>query len=139
MVADIACLLYGLTMVPLYDTLGIDNLSYCLEHSGVTTLFVTNDTIKTILNLKSFGNLSNLICFDPLTPELISSLRNFKFRIFSFEQSLNCSSIRNHTEIKVSGDTCMTFSYTSGTTGPPKAALITHANFLSLLSIFEIH
>lgn len=68
MVADVACILYGLTMVPLYDTLGIDNLSYCLQHSGVTTLFVTNETIKTILNLKSLGNLSNLICFDPLTP-----------------------------------------------------------------------
>jgi long-chain acyl-CoA synthetase len=29
-VADLACVLYGLTIVPLYDTLGIDNLTYCL-------------------------------------------------------------------------------------------------------------
>lgn len=28
--ADMACMLYGLTIVPLYDTLGIDNLTYCL-------------------------------------------------------------------------------------------------------------
>ena len=33
LVADIACILYGLTIIPLYDTLGVDNLTYCLEHS----------------------------------------------------------------------------------------------------------
>lgn len=57
MVADIACMLYGLTLVPLYDTLGIDNLTYCLEHSGIRTLFVTDQTIKTVLGLKGHGNL----------------------------------------------------------------------------------
>ena len=56
-VADLACVLYGLTIVPLYDTLGIDNLTYCLEHSGITTLFVTAGTIKTVLGLKGHGNL----------------------------------------------------------------------------------
>jgi len=52
----------------LYDTLGIENLTYCLEHSGIKTLFVTAVTIKTILGLKGHGNLENLICFDVLTP-----------------------------------------------------------------------
>lgn len=70
MVADMACMLYGLTIVPLYDTLGIENLTYCLEHSGITTLFVTADTIKTILGLKGHGNLENLICFDPLSSDI---------------------------------------------------------------------
>ena len=66
LIADMACMLYGLTLVPLYDTLGIENLTYCLEHSGITTLFITSGTIKTILGLKGHGNLENLICFDPL-------------------------------------------------------------------------
>lgn len=57
LVADMACMLYGLTIVPLYDTLGIENLTYCLEHSGIRTLFVTADTIKTVLGLKGHGNL----------------------------------------------------------------------------------
>jgi len=65
-----ACMLYGMTIVPLYDTLGIDNLTYCLEHSGIKTLFVTSGTIKTILGLKGHGNLENLISFDPLTADI---------------------------------------------------------------------
>lgn len=28
-------------------------------------------------------------------------------------------------------DTCLTFSYTSGTTGPPKCAMISHRNILA--------
>jgi long-chain acyl-CoA synthetase len=56
-VSDMACILYNLTIVPLYETLGIDNLTYCLEHSGLITLFVTAGTIKTLLKLKGHGNL----------------------------------------------------------------------------------
>ncbi len=59
---------FGYAIIPLYDTLGIENLTYCLEHSGIKTLFVTAVTIKTILGLKGHGNLENLICFDVLTP-----------------------------------------------------------------------
>lgn len=67
---DLACMIFGFTVIPLYDTLGIENLTYCLEHSGISTLFVSSGTIKTVLGLKGHGNLENLICFDPLTPEI---------------------------------------------------------------------
>jgi long-chain acyl-CoA synthetase len=30
---DIACALFGFVTVPLYDTLGIENLSYCLKQT----------------------------------------------------------------------------------------------------------
>ena len=70
MVTDMACCLFGLTLVPLYYTLGVDNLSYCLEHSAITTCFCSEDTVKMLLQLSHFGNLRNLVCFDPLPKEL---------------------------------------------------------------------
>jgi long-subunit acyl-CoA synthetase (AMP-forming) len=42
-------------------------------------------------------------------------------------------------DIKVNIDDCYTFSYTSGTTGPPKAAMISHKNVLSFVNAFRSH
>lgn len=47
--ADLACILYGITSVPLYDTLGIDNLSYCLEHSNISSCICGESNANTLL------------------------------------------------------------------------------------------
>ena len=36
---DVACVLYGITSIPLYDTLGVENLTYCLDQTQLTTCF----------------------------------------------------------------------------------------------------
>ena len=51
LVVDWACVLFGITSVPLYDTLGVDNLSYCLKQTEMTTLFMGSDNVKTLLKL----------------------------------------------------------------------------------------
>jgi long-subunit acyl-CoA synthetase (AMP-forming) len=43
MMIDIAAHLYGFTVVPLYDTLGHDTISYCLKHSNVENMFAASD------------------------------------------------------------------------------------------------
>jgi len=41
----------------------------------------------------------------------------------------------NHPLYNVKQNDCLTFSYTSGTTGPPKGAMISHQNFASFCGV----
>jgi long-chain acyl-CoA synthetase len=59
--ADMACLLYGITCVPLYDTLGTGNLSYCLGHSNISSCICGASNAKTLLSLDDVANLKNII------------------------------------------------------------------------------
>ncbi len=68
MLIDWACILYGITSVPLYDTLGIENLSYCFNHTQMTTLFCSGETAETLPKLKDFGRLKNIVLMDDPKP-----------------------------------------------------------------------
>jgi long-chain acyl-CoA synthetase len=66
MMTDWSCVLFGLTSIPLYDTLGIENISYCLNQTEMTTTFVSKDTLKIILGLKDIGRLTTVISYDKI-------------------------------------------------------------------------
>lgn len=74
-VTDWACVSQGITSVPLYDTLGVANLTYCLKQTEMTTLFVTSETIKVILKLEDIGNLKTLISYDSVDNQTLSELQ----------------------------------------------------------------
>lgn len=45
----------------------------------------------------------------------------------------------NDAQFKVEPTDCMTFSYTSGTTGPPKGAMISHRNMASFCAAVALN
>lgn len=51
-IADIGNALYGYTMVPLYDSLGPESISYVLGHSEITTCYCTTPSIVTLSKTK---------------------------------------------------------------------------------------
>jgi long-chain acyl-CoA synthetase len=48
-VQDVVNFLYGFSMVPLYDTLGPENISYCIAHSGMRTIVASAPSVDTLL------------------------------------------------------------------------------------------
>jgi long-chain acyl-CoA synthetase len=65
---------------------------------------------------------------------LQKKLEKLNFRVHFFENVIKKGgSVQDHKKYKVTRENVLTFSYTSGTTGPPKAAMITHGNVLAYL------
>lgn len=128
--------------MPLYDTLGVENLSYCLNQTLITSIFVTNATVKTLVKLKDLGNLRLVISYDQLDAESIAELKRRNLAYLDFWEALKKGSELKHVsdnEVKISPGDCFTFSYTSGTTGPPKGAMISNRNILAITNSFSKH
>lgn len=47
-----ACAIYKLTTIPLYDTLGDENISYVFEHTNLTTVFANDLSLKALMKTK---------------------------------------------------------------------------------------
>lgn len=61
----------GLAAVPFFQALAADARAYILEETEATTLFGTNQDIKNILESGNIADLKNLVCFNPITEELV--------------------------------------------------------------------
>jgi long-chain acyl-CoA synthetase len=72
---DIASSLYGFTTIPIYDTLGDENITYVFEHAQLTTCFVNDGGIKSLLKCKDLVKIKRLVCFDPFTEEEMTAFK----------------------------------------------------------------
>jgi long-chain acyl-CoA synthetase len=54
---DFACVLAGITVVTLYDTLGKDSIEYILDQTYMKTVVCQADKVQTLLSLKKEGKI----------------------------------------------------------------------------------
>lgn len=60
-ILDVSNMLYGHVMIPLYDTLGPENITYCLRHSGITTCFATGPSITQLAKTENIGVIKTIV------------------------------------------------------------------------------
>jgi long-chain acyl-CoA synthetase len=135
-IADMGILRAGCVSVPIYPTSAGPQVAYVLAHSGARVCFVDTEEqyAKIMEHRGELPALRHVVMFDETTPTPDQ-----------FLMSLHASRIVGIAALARDGDAIVerrravqsrdlaTLVYTSGTTGPPKGTMITHANLMATL------
>ena len=131
----------GIT-VPFYDTLGPDTVQFILEHTNLSVCVCTRSQIPALCEAasKSTNKLKTIVVIDGITPEaaqLVSETNNGQLALTTLAKvetvGAQCiSTNRAESHHPPSPHDIATFCYTSGTTGNPKGALLSHQNMICI-------
>ena len=134
----------SITIVTVYDTLGDIALEYIFNQTKLTTVVVESKVLKKLLNLakkEKTCQLKNLIVLDyeddiPTCDEL----KKLGFNIFTFDEITKIGDDQGRdVEFHTPGpDTISTINYTSGTTGNPKGAKVSHNSIILNTDVIEM-
>ena len=116
---DFALALVGAVGAPIYSSSSERDVRYILEHSRSVGALVEDDEIEA----KVGGSVPHVVSYAGLD-ELRATGRAYT--------AANPDALRERTE-SIDEDDLFTFIYTSGTTGPPKACMIRHRNYYSMV------
>ena len=139
----------GGATVPLYDTLGPETVTFVLNQTGLSACVCTRAEIPSLVNAKNTGTcpgFKTIIVIDGVVPEALSMCEKANINLISLarveshgahvlstQNSYNVPQTK-HRHRPPSGQDIATFCYTSGTTGNPKGALMTHTNLMSSMA-----
>lgn len=137
---DIANSLYGITTIPIYDTLGEEAADYMFNQTELTTCFLTCNHLDAMVKRVQGGtipHLTNIVVMDEwrLKSDTLSKYSTInKLKIYTFTELIKIGKANPKPLPQVHMDEISLISYTSGTTGVPKGALISHRNLMAVLS-----
>lgn len=134
--ADIGSCIQGVTIVPIYDTLGEEATEFAFSQTKMISCFISaNHVRQMMLNKKNKGllkNLENLIVldFENLDENIVQECEGI-VNIVSLDEVEAKGAENLLPWAEVTKDSIYAFSYTSGTTGSPKGAMLSHRNIVS--------
>ena len=128
---DAANILYGYTTMPIYDTLGEEACVHMFNETELSTIFLTCNHAAGVakgVQEGKFQFLKNIVIMDEdnFTDEIRAQCDGVTIYTLSQVIEAGKEEILPYPEVKP--EQIAFFSYTSGTTGTPKGAMISHAN-----------
>jgi len=129
-----ACNAYSMVVIPLYDTLGNEAVEWILTETQLRIIFCTADKIKNLVaNFERCPELRTVVVIDELqdTHKVQAQFDEYKVRLLTFAELEQMGEESLQEVIPPNPDDLATICYTSGTTGRPKGAMLTHGNFIA--------
>ncbi|KAJ3310858.1 Long chain acyl-CoA synthetase 7 peroxisomal [Blyttiomyces sp. JEL0837] len=136
LITEYACHMHSLVVVAMFDTFGPDAIAYVINHSEMEMVACTADKVGNLMKVKpSCGLLKAVIVMDSVDPAVWEKLKaeadGIELKLVGLVELEQVGS-ENPIEPRLPTDeTVTTICYTSGTTGTPKGAMLTHKNLLS--------
>jgi long-chain acyl-CoA synthetase len=139
-VIDLACMRNSVTIVPFFDSLGPEALSFVINQTELTTMVVEKNNFELLVKLKTTKcpSLQNIVLFEDATPEQKAKAQENGLTLYDYKSVIEAG--RQHPEVTLNDpepETIYMFCYTSGTTGDPKGAMMSHAGFVATQHLHE--
>ncbi|XP_039208580.1 long-chain-fatty-acid--CoA ligase 5 [Crotalus tigris] len=139
-ISELACYTYSMIVVPLYDTLGAEAIVYIVNKADISTVICDKpEKAETILENCEQGKmpvLKRVILMDPFDKILKEKGVALGIEILSF-QAVEALGRDNFSKpVPPKPDDICIVCFTSGTTGNPKGALLTHGNIVANAAAF---
>ncbi|XP_026059643.1 long-chain-fatty-acid--CoA ligase 1a isoform X2 [Carassius auratus] len=138
-ISELACYTYSLVAVPLYDTLGTEAISYIIDKATISTVICDiADKARLILDCVSGRkhSITTIVVMENYDSELTEQAQQKGIEILSLEELEAIGKVNYKTPIPPKSEDLALICFTSGTTGSPKGAMITHGNVVSNCSAF---
>ncbi|XP_075399223.1 long-chain-fatty-acid--CoA ligase 6 isoform X6 [Tenrec ecaudatus] len=139
-IAELACYTYSMVVVPLYDTLGPGAIRYIINTADISTVIVDKPP-KAVLLLehvekKEIPGLKLIIIMEPFEEALRERGQECGVLLKSMQAVEDCGQANYHAPVPPKPDDLSIVCFTSGTTGNPKGAMLTHGNVVADFSGF---
>lgn len=137
---DLASATLGGTSIAFYDTLGPQAIDFVIKQTELTTITCTAQQLPQLIILKNQGkaqSIKTLISMDDYDMSVQLDGEDAGIKVMHINEIIEMG--KKHSKVDLSeglpsSDDIYMFCYTSGTTGDPKAAMLSYGNLMASAS-----
>ncbi|KAK7934162.1 hypothetical protein WMY93_005058 [Mugilogobius chulae] len=134
-ISELACYTYSMAVVPLYETLGLEAMVHILNLAEISLVICDREEkAASLLENKEKGmtpKLSCLVLFNDFSDAFLERAKKCDVEVLKYAQIIELGRENLRDPVPPKHEDLAVVCFTSGTTGKPKGAMLTHGNIAS--------